>query len=132
MELNVVSNDKHVPEIERYIRTVKERTRCVYTMLPYKKMPSRMVVEMVKASVCWLNMFPADDGVSDTLSPREIVAGLKIDFHKHCQLEFGEYVQTHEEHDNTMATRTTGAIALQPTGNAQGDYYFLVCQLVDA
>jgi hypothetical protein len=34
MEMNVVSNDEHVPEIERYIRTVKERTRCVYTMLP--------------------------------------------------------------------------------------------------
>jgi hypothetical protein len=89
-ELNVVSNDEHVPEIERYIRTVKERTRCVYTMLPYRKMPSRMVVEMVKASVFWLNMFPVDDGVSDTMSPREIVAGLQIDFHKHCKLEFGE------------------------------------------
>ena len=36
-------------------------------------------------------------------------------------------VQTHEEHDNSMATRTTtGAIALHPTpGNEQGGYYFL-------
>jgi hypothetical protein len=121
MELNAVSNDEHVPEIQRYIRTVKERTRCVYTMLPYKKMPSRMIVEM----------FPANNGVSDTMSPREIVAGLQIDFHKHCELEFGEYVQTHEEHDNTMATRTTGAIALRPTGNAQGATIFLASQLVD-
>eukprot|EP00978_Attheya_sp_CCMP212_P032304 scaffold125490_cov35-Attheya_sp.AAC.1 len=30
----------------------------------------------------------------------------------------------HEEHDNSMATRTTGAIALRPTGNAQGGHYF--------
>jgi hypothetical protein len=39
--------------------------------------------------------------------------------------QFGEYVQTHEEHDNTMATRTVGALALRPTRNIQGSYYFL-------
>jgi Reverse transcriptase (RNA-dependent DNA polymerase) len=33
-------------------------------------------------------------------------------------------VQTHEDHDNTMSTRTIGAIALRPTGNDQGGYYF--------
>ena len=38
--LNVVSNDKHVPEIERHIRTTKERMRCVYNMLPFRKLPS--------------------------------------------------------------------------------------------
>jgi len=29
VDLNVVSENEHVPEIERYIRTVKERMRCV-------------------------------------------------------------------------------------------------------
>jgi hypothetical protein len=33
-------------------------------------------------------------------------------------------VQTHEEYDNSTATRTTGAIALRPTGNQQDGYYF--------
>ena len=40
-------------------------------------------------------------------------------------MEFGEYVQTHEEHDNSMVTRTVGAIATCPTGNTQGGYYFI-------
>jgi hypothetical protein len=80
---------------------------------------------MVYASTFWLNSFPPIDGVSKTLSPRAIVAGLQIDYAKHCKLEFGTYVQTHEEHDNSMASRTTGAIALWPTGNEQGGYYFL-------
>jgi hypothetical protein len=84
-----------------------------------------MLVEMVQASVFWLNMFPPEDGVSDTISPRELIAGLKIDYNKHCKTEFGAYVQVHEDHDNSMHTRTTGAIALRPTGNAQGGYYFL-------
>jgi hypothetical protein len=70
-------------------------------------------------------MFPAADGISTTISPHTIVAGLKLDYAKHCHLEFGMYVQVHEEHDNSMATRTTGAIDLCPTGNTQGGYYFL-------
>ena len=123
--MNVVAWDEHVPEAERYIRTVKERTRCVYNTVPFKKMPARMVIEMVYASVFWLNIFPAADGISTTISPRTLIAGLKLGYVKHCCLEFGTYVQVHEEHSNSMTTRTTGAIALRPTGNAQGGYYFL-------
>jgi hypothetical protein len=59
-----------------------------------------MIIKMAHASVFWLNMFPASDGVSDILSPRGIIVGLKMDYKKHCQLEFGTYAQIHEEHDN--------------------------------
>ena len=79
---------------------------------------------MVYASNFRLNCFPVKTGVSDVLSPRAIITGASIDFHNHCQLEFGSYVQTHEDHDNSMASRTVGAIALGPTGNTQGGYYF--------
>ena len=34
-------------------------------------------------------------------------------------------MQTHEEHDNSMTSRTVGALVLRPTGNAQGGFYFL-------
>jgi len=121
--VNTVARGEHVPEAERYIRTIKERARCVYNTMPFNKIPGRMVAELIYYCVFWLNTFPAHDGISDTLSPRSIVTGSNIDFNKHCKLEFGAYVQAHEEHDNTMATRTTGAIALRPTGNAQGGYY---------
>ena len=33
-------------------------------------------------------------------------------------------MQTHEDHNNSMAPRTTGAISLRPTGNSQVGYYF--------
>ena len=33
IELNIVAADEHVPEIERYIRTFKERTRATYNSL---------------------------------------------------------------------------------------------------
>ena len=52
--LNTASNDEHVPEIERQIRTVKERTRAIYCTLPFKKMPRRLIIEMVYAANYWL------------------------------------------------------------------------------
>jgi hypothetical protein len=84
-----------------------------------------MIIEMIYYSTFWLNSFPPADGVSETISPRAIIAGMQLHYAKHCKLKFGTYVQTHEEHNNTMATRTTSAIALRPTGNEQGRYYFL-------
>jgi len=87
-------------------------------------MPARLVVEMVCYSNFWLNVFPAKDGISGDMNPHELITGQEIDYTKHCRLEFGEYTQVHEEHDNSMAMCTTGAITLRPTGNAQGGYFF--------
>ena len=92
--------------------------------MKFRTLPGRIVVEMAKYCVFWLNMFPAKSRVSPDLSPRAIITGLEADYNKHCKLEFGSYVQTHEEHDNSMKSRTTGAIGLRPTGNSQGGYYF--------
>lgn len=126
--LNTVSRDEHVPEVERHIRTLKERCRATYNALPFKKWPTRLVVELVYAMTFWIHAFPADDGVSATISPRELVTGIGIDSVKHCMIPYGAYVQTHEEHDNTMTSRTIGALALRPTGNAQGGHYFYSLQ----
>ena len=75
----------------------------------------------------WLNSFPRKGGISNTLSPRTIVNGTQFDFNKHCKCEFGSYVQTHDDSNikNNMNPRTTGAICLGPTGNAQGTYKFM-------
>ena len=34
-------------------------------------------------------------------------------------------MQVHDKHDNMMQPRTTGALALRPTGSTQGNYNFL-------
>jgi len=124
IQLNIASASENVPDIERCIWTVKERVRSIYNVLPFKKMPLRILTEMVYTAVYWLNMFPVVDGILKTLSPRAIVTGLLSDFNLHCKLEFGSYEQTHEDHNNSMAPRTTGAILLRPTGNSQGGYCF--------
>ena len=123
--LNETSRDEHVGEIERYIRTVKERMRGIYNTLPFQRIPARLVAEMAKACVFWLNSLPPQNDFGNALSPRTIVTGQRLDFKRHCRFQFGEYVQTHEQHDNSMLSRTVGALALRPTGNAQGGHYFL-------
>ena len=75
LDLNVVSEDEHVPEIERYIRTIKERVRGAQTTLPFPKLPGWMTVELVANCVFWLNVFPKIAGVSARLSPRTIITG---------------------------------------------------------
>ena len=41
-------------------------------------------------------------------------------------MEFGAYVQTHKEHDNSVSVdRTLGAICMGPTGNIEGGHYFM-------
>ena len=119
-----VATEEHVPEIERHIRTIKERSRSVVCMLPFRQLPARIVIELIHYVVFWLTSFPARKGISDTLSPRALVVGSAIDYATHCKIEFCTYVQTHEPHDNSMLPRTTGAIALRLSGNAQGGHYF--------
>ena len=84
-----------------------------------------MVVEMVYACIFWLKIFFPLPTVVENMSPCTLLTGRTIDFNKHCKYEFGTYVQTHEETDNTMRYRTTGAITLWPTGNNQGWIFFL-------
>jgi hypothetical protein len=122
--LNTTARDEHVGDIERFIRTLKERMRANYNTLPFTRIPTRLVIEMAKSCVFWLNSFPHPNGVSADLSPRTIITGQSIDFNRHCKYEFGQYVQSHEQHDNSMAPRTIGALATRPTGNEQGSFYF--------
>ena len=125
MTLNETSQDEHVGDIERFICTIKERMQAIYNMLPFQKVPTRLIVEMAKASVFWLNGLPQKNGLHSELSPQTIVTGQKLDFKQHCHFQFGEYVQTHEEHDNSMSPWTVGALVLHPTRNAQGSFYFM-------
>ena len=124
-QLNCCAADEHVPDVERYIRTVKDRVRSTYRMLPFKRVPRLILIHLVKNAVFWLNALPARDGVSSIHSPRYLLTGRELEYPLHVRLEFGEYVQTHEQHGNRMTDRTLGAICLGPNGNSQGGHYFM-------
>ncbi len=56
--LNTTAEDEHAPVAKRYIRTLKEHVHGIYNALPFTHYPPRLIIEMVYASVFWLNNFP--------------------------------------------------------------------------
>ena len=67
--LNTTAQDEHVGDIEHFIQTIKERMRATYNTLPYHNMPPRLVIEMAKHAVFWLNAFPHANGIAGNWSP---------------------------------------------------------------
>ena len=127
VDLNVTAAAEHAPEIERCIRTIKERVRAQKCRLPFSRMPARVVIGLGSFCVFWINTYPHANSLSKNYSPRTIMTGRKLDFNKHCRAEFGSYAQVYQDttpHNSTDLPRSVSAIVLGPTGNAQGSYKF--------
>ena len=80
---NVCSRDEHIPEIERFIRVIKERARCYYAMLlqiGIDTLPKGMIMQLMRTVVYYINSFVWRKGVSQILPPVTIVEGLKMNF----------------------------------------------------
>ena len=82
---------------------------------------------MIAYVVLWLNVFPAKNGISREYCPCEIISGHRLDYKKHCQLDFGKYCKVHDEPTplNGMKSRTYPCITLGTMGNLQGTYKFM-------
>jgi hypothetical protein len=93
IQLDIVPADSHVGEIERSIRTIKERLRSCVHGLPFKRLPKLLLTHMVSESVRCLNLFPWANGISDSLSPTSIVTGLAPPDFNTLRIEFGSYAQ---------------------------------------
>ena len=96
--INVVSRDKHVPDIERYICTTKELVHATHNIIPFKFIPPIFIVEMVYANVFWRNRFPLKGGISRTQGPAEIILNCAMDFNTYGKNEFGHNHQTQSFH----------------------------------
>ena len=118
---NFATRNKHVPEIERQHRVIKERVRASRSTLPFEVLPRLRLVEMVNNCALWINMFPAKGGISN-VSPRTLMTRIKLDYSNNCRLPLWSYVQVHNDPNpkNSPTARTIGAITLGPTGNLQG------------
>ena len=106
----MVAKYEHVTDIERCIRNVKERLHTMRNMLPFKKISTRIIIEILAGDKMWLNIFIPTGGISTTTRQITFVKGIQIDYKKHFRIEFGSYTQTHEYHDNVMGYRKIGYI----------------------
>jgi len=66
--LNTTGHDEHSPEVECYIRMLKEGVQEIVNTLPFVEYPHRLIVETVYNAIFWLNCFPQKKGIHITLS----------------------------------------------------------------
>jgi hypothetical protein len=102
--VNLTSASEHIPEIERRIRVVKERSRSLRHSLPFNRIPKLMTIHMVFIAVKLLNHFPPKGGILDTVSPKTIMTGETLDYEKHLSLQLGQCCQVHEEDTHTTVS----------------------------
>ena len=86
-----------------------------------------MVTAATEIANTMLNNVPAFDGVSSTISSATIITSRPPTNLAHLHLNFGDYVHLTFETlpYNSMKPRTIPCIALRPTLNSQGSYYFM-------
>jgi hypothetical protein len=89
--VNLAIANEHVPEIERRTWVVKERCRATRHSLPFHTIPKLMTIHIVLNVVRLLIFFPMKGGVYDTLSPKTIMSGERLDYKKHLSLQLGQY-----------------------------------------
>ena len=83
--VNTTGARDHVGEIERLIKFIKERARCVISDLRvagFKYLHRLIVVHCLYFVTMMINEVPAYGGISEKYSPREIVTGRKLDMKK--------------------------------------------------
>ena len=71
--MNPTRANEHIPEIERHIRVVKERSRAFRQSLPFNRIPKLMKIHAILKIAKMLNYFPTKQRISLELSPRSIL-----------------------------------------------------------
>ena len=113
-----------VPALDRRIRTLKERVRCILHDLDYH-LPQILLKECSGYVVTRMNLIRSS--LFTMLSPREIYTGIKTDVNRDIRLSFGSIVQVPvSTTSNNMEERTNTCISLTPTMNNNGSIKFYV------
>ena len=93
-------------EIKQSICVIKERARPVSTVLPFSVLPKQVIIHLIYYVLMFLNTMPAKTGISETLSPREILLRHRLEWTKHCTGEFGKYVEAYYNADITNSPKS--------------------------
>jgi hypothetical protein len=123
--ITIVGSRTHVADAEVEIRTIKERLRCMEAGLPYRL--CRRAIKWAAYGV--VQAYNVVLRAGQEVSARELFTGVKTDYKRDFRAEFGEYVQAHVTPDGLKKSggtqRAVGAVALCPTGNYKGTFWFL-------
>ena len=117
--MNLTSTNEHVPQIQRRIRVVKEREKCIRQSLPFSSIPRLLLIHIVFVSIKMLDYLPSKGGVSNVYSPNNILYRKTLRYKRQLDLKISNYCQVHQEGTprNIQADRKKSSICLEPRGN---------------
>ena len=124
IKLHPRASGEHVPEVERKVRTVKERVRSVIHSLAFK-LARVLLVALALFCVGRVNWCPTK-ALPDQASPNEWLLGRHPDWRRdHMDKSFGSHFEvTVPATSNDMSSRTHTALFVGATGNAHGTAVF--------
>ena len=63
-EANINNNatNEHVPDIKHKNRIIKERARALISTFPFKNIPGRIIIELIRFVGIWINQEPSEMG----------------------------------------------------------------------
>jgi hypothetical protein len=113
-----------VGDVERLIRTIKDRVRAKWFTLRYK-LPRVLMEWLVRAVVYYVGLLPKADA-PDGRSPMQLLTGYGLNGKRDAKFTFGAYVQTDpkETTNDIDVERTRAGIALMPTGGERNAWVF--------
>ena len=123
--LHVCAASKHVPIIERSIRTVKERARSATVELPFKTIPQLMMISLLEGVERWINAFPSNNINYNSINPATIVEGRQNPRDDVARIPFGSCALVYTGTSNTLDSRSTPCVALRESNNNNGHYLIL-------
>ena len=99
--MKYISKGEHVPEVELNNRSIGECIRATYHNLPYNIIPRIMLKYLTMIFTEQWNIFPNKSVLSKYFIPHVIMTKHDLDFGKHCQVPFGDFVQVNQENNRT-------------------------------
>ncbi|KAL7531143.1 hypothetical protein ACHAXR_008885 [Thalassiosira sp. AJA248-18] len=115
--INTTSKNEHVGEIERKIRHAKNQCRSITADMEFSILPNSIIKALVIHAVMFMNAYPDKQGISQELSPREIVLQWQLCAKKHMRAQFGSFCVAYDDpspnETNRQVSRSVRFVTVQ-------------------
>ena len=110
-------------KVDIKIRRIKELCQCIKESLPWQ-LPKSLVKNLVAYAVARINI-RRTTAINLNVCPKVLFTGMKLNYAKELDLEFGVYIEVNDGTDNTAKSRSVPCIALYPCNNATRSWEFM-------
>lgn len=121
--IDVGGAGNYVPKVDAKIQRIKEMYQSIKSGLAWN-LPNIMVKDLIAYCVSRINI-QRTTAINQSVAPRVLFTGMRVDYRKELCLHFGEYCEVYDVTDNTSKSQSVPCIALYPCNNAVGSWLLM-------